>query len=118
MQHNPFNWHVEDRHFKEIQEVGRLNRYFSEAARDWFFSLDDDQVKAFVEIWYQIVSEANVRTMLELTREPGKTMLSLLDAYKETDEETKEMARQLTRGLMDAAGATLRYYAKHPRGES
>ena len=63
----------------------------------WMSLHSDEELHAYSEIWYQIMQEANITTMLEFTKEPGKTLTSLIDAIRETDDKTKEMAKELAR---------------------
>ena len=108
MQHNPYNWRVEGTHFKELEDVKKGNKVWSEAFNEWLLGLEDEQIKAFVESWYQIVSDANITTLWEFSKEPGKTLLNLIDAFLETDDNTKEMAKKFVFSLRDIATDNLK----------
>jgi len=112
LQHNPYNWQVSGNEFKKVDKLDRTSVFLNETYNEWLYGLSDEELHAYSEIWYQIMQEANITTMLEFTKEPGKTLTSLIDAIRETDDKTKEMAKELARGLVEVAKENIRYYAK------
>ena len=112
LQHNPYNWQVSGNEFKKVDKLDWGSLFLNETCNEWIYSLSDEELHAFSEIWYQIMQEANITTMLEFTKEPGKTLIHLIDAIRETDDKTKEMAKELAHGLMEVARENIRYYAK------
>ena len=112
LQHNPYNWQVSGNEFKKLDKLDRGSVFLSETYNEWLYGLTDEELHAYSEIWYQIMQEANITTMLEFTKEPGKTLTNLIDAIRETDDKTKEMAKELAHGLIEVAKENIRYYAK------
>lgn len=112
LQHNPYNWQIEGNEFKKLDKLDRSSIFFYETYNEWLYSLNDEELQAYSEIWYKVMQEANITTMLAFTKEPGKTLLQLIDAIKETDDKTKEMAKALAHGLIEVAKENIRYYAK------
>ena len=112
LQHNPYNWQVDGSEFKKLDKLDRGSVFLSETYNEWLYSLTDEELHAYSEIWYRIMQEANITTMLEFTKEPGKTLTSLIDAIRETDAQTKEMAKELAHSLIEVAKENIRYYAK------
>ena len=112
LQHNPYNWQVSGNEFKKVDKLDRGSVFLNATCNEWIYSLSDEELHAFSEIWYQIMKEANITTLLEFTKEPGKTLIHLIDAIRETDDKTKEMAKELAHGLMEVAKENIRYYAK------
>lgn len=112
LQHNPYNWQVAGNEFKKVDKLHRRSVFFNETYNEWLYSLSDEELHAYSEIWYHIMQEANITTMLDFTKEPGKALTNLIDAIRETDDKTKEMAKELAHGLMEVARENIRYYAK------
>lgn len=112
LQHNPYNWQVSGNEFKKVDKLDRGSVFLNETYNEWLYGLSDEELHAYSEIWYHIMQEANITTMLEFTKEPGKTLTSLIDAIRETDDKTKEMAKELAHGLIEVAKENIRYYAK------
>lgn len=112
LQHNPYNWQIEENEFKKLDKLDRSSIFFYETYNEWLYGLNDEELQAYSEIWYKVMQEANITTMLAFTKEPGKTLLQLIDAIKETDDKTKEMAKALAHGLIEVAKENIRYYAK------
>lgn len=111
-QHNPYNWRVTGNEFKKVDKLDKGSLFLNETFNEWLFGLNEEELHAFAEIWYHIMQDANITTMLEFTKTPRKTLVQLIDAIRGTDEETKEMSKELARGLMEVARENIRYYAK------
>lgn len=111
-QHNPYNWQVSGNEFKKVDKLDRGSVFLNETYNEWLYSLNEEELQAYSEIWYQIMQDANITTMLAFTKEPGKTLLHLIDAIRETDDKTREMAKTLAQGLIAVARENIRYYAK------
>lgn len=112
LQHNPYNWQISGNEFKKVDKLGRSSVFLNETYNEWLYGLSDEELQAYSEIWYKIMQDANITTMLQFTKEPGKALISLIDAIKETDDKTKEMAKDLAHGLIEVAKENIRYYAK------
>ena len=112
LQHNPYNWQVIGNEFKKVDKLDRSSVFLNETYNEWLYGLSDEELQAYSEIWYKIMQDANITTMLQFTKEPGKALISLIDAIKETDDKTKEMAKDLAHGLIEVAKENIRYYAK------
>ena len=98
--------------FKKVDELDKGSVFFNETYNEWLYGLSDEELHAYSEIWYKVMQDANITTMLQFTKEPGKALISLIDAIRETDDKTKEMAKELAHGLIEVAKENIRYYAK------
>lgn len=114
-QHNPYNWRVSELEFKKVDKLDRGSVFLNETFNEWLFSLNEEELHAFAESWYMIMQDAKITNMLEFTKAPGKTLMQLIDAIRETDDKTKEMSKELARGLIAVAGENIRYYAKRKK---
>ena len=112
LQHNPYNWQIEGNEFRKMDKLDPGSVFLNETFNDWLYGLNEDELHAFAEIWYQVMREANITTMLAFTKEPGKSLLSVIDALRDLDDETKERAKELALGLIAVAKENIRYYAR------
>lgn len=112
LQHNPYKWQIEENEFKKVEKLDKTSLFLNETFNEWLFGLEDEELQAFTEIWYNVMQEAKITTMLEVTRDPGKALGQIIDAIRETDDKTKEMAKELAHGLVEVAKENIRYYAK------
>ena len=115
-QHNPYNWQVDGKVLKKENKLDRRSLFLNETFNEWIYSLSDEELQAFSEIWYEVMQEANITTTLEFAKDPGKALLHLVDAVRGTDEKTKEMAKELAHGLVEVAKENIRYYARKRLG--
>lgn len=111
-QHNPYNWQVSGEKFKKVDKLDKSSVFLNETFNEWLYGLSDEELHAFAEIWYKIMREAQITTMWEISKDPGKALIQLIDAIRETDEQTKDMAKELAKSLVEVAKENVRYYAK------
>lgn len=111
-QHNPYNWQVEEEHFRKVDKLDRGSMFLNETFNEWLYGLSEKELRGFTEIWYKIMQEAKITTMSEITKDPGKALIHLIDAVRETDEQTKNMTKELVKSLIEVAKEHLLYYAK------
>lgn len=99
-QHNPYNWQTEGAHFKEKEDVAEGSKIFSETINQWLLGLSDEELYAFVEIWYEVAKAADVRDLLEFGKAPGRTLHRIRIAMRDLDAEKKEMGKNLLLSLL------------------
>lgn len=102
-QHIPFTWQIEGNNFKRVDELEKGSLLLNETFNEWLYGLSDEELHAFAEIWYNILRQANVTTLLDFIREPAKSFSGLANALKETDEDIKEKAAYLAKSLTEVA---------------
>ncbi len=108
MQHNPYNWHVEENHFKELEDVADGSKLFNETVNQWLLGLNEEELHGFAEIWYEIAKSAHVKDLLEVSDAPVKAMRDLWEAIRKLDGEKKKMAKDLIKGLLQLSRDNIR----------
>lgn len=102
-QHNPYTWAVKDCTFAEADDdVAERRRLRDEALNDWLFSLEEEQLRVFVDTLYQVISASQAEDLISLAADWRKSVGSMLSAFKEVDEKTKEMLKEVLKLLFEA----------------
>ncbi len=99
MQHNPFTWKVEDGHFKMLADIHKGQRFMDESLNDWVLSLEEEQLEAFVETFYQVVSASSATTLIEFAADWKNCLKAVFTAMNEVDADTREKIRQIIKVL-------------------
>ncbi|MBQ9990698.1 MAG: DUF2974 domain-containing protein [Lachnospiraceae bacterium] len=115
MQHNPYNWQIEEDHFREMEDVADGSKIFNETINQWLLSLNEEELHGFAEIWYEIAKTAHVKNLLEVAAAPRKTMQDIWEAAKELDGEKKEMAKKLMISLLALSRENMRNARKQEK---
>ena len=89
MQHDPFSWSIEGGDFQYIPSLTKSALYMNETLNQWVNSLDDQKRELFVNTLFQIIQSTNAKTFYDLTEDWQKRAISVLDAIKGIDGETK-----------------------------
>lgn len=103
LQHDPFTWLVADDHFVKVKEVYKSRKFTDGTINEWILSMSQEQVKTFVDTLYQVISASQAGTLIDFTADWKKSMMGVLTALKEVDEETREMLKTIVKSLFDMA---------------
>lgn len=98
-QHNPFTWLVEDGKFKEVDNIHDGSVLMNDAFNEWILTLDEQQMKTFVDTLYQIISASKADNLIDFMANWKKSMNGMAAALKEVDEQTARMLKAVVKSL-------------------
>ena len=102
-QHDPYNWLVEDDHFVLADDIYEISRFRDNTINEWIYSLDEKQLRLFIDTLYQVISASNADNLIELTADWKKSMNSMVAAIKEIDEPTTKILKEIVKSLFELA---------------
>lgn len=108
LQHDPFSWLVEEDHFVKVKDIYKSRKFSGDTINEWVLSLNEEQVRTFVETFYIIISASEAVTLIDFTADLKKSMMGVLTAAKEVDEETKEAVKTVVKALFAMARERMR----------
>ena len=103
LQHDPFSWLVKDDHFVDVGDIYESQRIMNDALNEWILSLNEEQVRTFVDTLYQVISASQADDLITFTADWKKSMNAVVTALKEVDDQTAEMLRGIIRSLFEIA---------------
>ena len=103
LQHDPFSWLVKDDHFVDVGDIYESQKIMNVALNEWFLSLNEEQVRTFVDTLYQVISASQADDLITFTADWKKSMNAVVTALKEVDDQTAEMLRGIIRSLFEIA---------------
>ena len=115
LQHDPYNWLIEGTDFRRSEELGIGTRIMDNGLNDWVSSLNQEELKCFVETLYSVVEATEVKTLLDLKSvDKRKNANAVITAIKDIDEETKKMMKQVMEVLFRQMWHTMKREAPLP----
>ena len=84
LQHDPFSWLVEEDHFVDVGDIYESQKIMNEALNEWILSLNEEQVRTFVETLYQVISASQADDLITFTADWKKSMNAVVTALKWT----------------------------------
>lgn len=111
-QHNPYHWLVEGNLLKREKELDYASQMLNETFNEWLYQLEDEELYCFAEVWYQILRKANMTTVLDFMKDPAKNIVKLMGVIRDTEEETKECAKEIALVLMEMRKENREYKRK------
>ncbi len=107
-QHNPYTWLVENREFVKAKDVYAGRRRRNRMLNEWILSLNETQLKIFVDTLYQAVSAAEAESLPEFAANLKESINRVLAALREVDDQTARILREMAKSLFEMAGANMR----------
>ena len=98
LQHDPFSWLVEEDHFVDVGDIYESQKIMNEALNEWILSLNEEQVRTFVETLYQVISASQADDLITFTADWKKSMNAVVTALKGFDL-IEDRNTMFTRGL-------------------
>ncbi|MCM1186592.1 MAG: DUF2974 domain-containing protein [Lachnoclostridium sp.] len=102
-QHDPYTWLVEGRHFVKVNDIYESRKFINSAVNEWILSLNETQLRTFVDTLYQVVLASQAEDLIEFTADWKKSMNAALSAFREVDEETAKMLKEVVKALFETA---------------
>ncbi|MBE5882918.1 MAG: DUF2974 domain-containing protein [Lachnospiraceae bacterium] len=102
-QHDPYTWLVEGEHFVLADDIYELSRFWDNTLNEWIYSLNEQQLRMMVDTLYQVISASKVENLIELTADWKKSMNSMVAAFKEIDEPTTRILKEIIKSLFELA---------------
>lgn len=74
----------------------------------WILSLDEEQLRIFVDTLFQIISASQTDNLIDFTAEWRQSMNRMLAAVKGLDADTAKALKSVIRALFDIAGSRMK----------
>lgn len=71
------------------------------ALNTWILSLNETQLRTFVDTMYQVITASEVDNLIDFTAEWKRSMNGMITALKEVDEETQRILRDVIGSLFE-----------------
>ena len=115
-QHNPYTWLVKNGHFVETDKIARRSMIVDDTINEWILSLDEEQMKVFVEALFQVFEASQTDNLIDMAADKKKSLNGMISALKEVDESTRNMIRSIMKALLDTY-ANERYKSRKKSGK-
>lgn len=107
-QHDPYTWLVKNGEFIKANDIYESRRFVDGTINEWILSLDEQQLRTFVDTFYQIVSASEAENLIEFAADWKKSMNGIKDAIGEVDEETAEVLKKIMKSLFQIGGQRMK----------
>ena len=103
LQHIPLSWEIEGSNFviSDKQDMRRMQLY--RKMNTWLFALDREKIKGFLDSFFELLETTQAQTLSELPQETWKNWIGIWNAYRNLDQDTKEIMRELCVFLIQIA---------------
>ena len=103
LQHDPYTWLVTGNHLVRADRLYERRQQMDNNLNQWILSLNEQQLRTFVDTLYQVITASQVDNLIDFTAEWKKSMNGVIAALKEVDEETVEALKEIVRSLFEIA---------------
>ncbi len=106
-QHDPYSWEVLRCDFVTDGRLTNGSRFIDRTLKGWVAEVDAEKRKFFIDTLYEIISSTDAKTVREFSASWGKNALTFARAYKNMDEETRTILREVVAALIRTARENL-----------
>lgn len=99
LQHDPYTWLVTGNHLVQANDLYERRKSMDNTLNEWILSLDEEQLRTFVDTVYQVITASQADNLIEFTAEWKRSLNGIITAMKEVDEETKDVLKKMFRAL-------------------
>ncbi|MGN0403460.1 MAG: DUF2974 domain-containing protein [Acetatifactor sp.] len=108
MQHDPYTWQVEGDHLKRVDSIYESRKRMDNTLNTWVLSLNQKQLKTFVNTLFEVISASEADNLIELTAEWKRSMNGIIAALKEVDDNTLEILKTVIKSLFEIAAVQVK----------
>lgn len=104
MQHNSYNWRVEEDHFVRLLDRSALKKLQDEALNEWIMTLSQEQLHTFVDTLYEVICASGAADVFQFGGDLKGSIARSYEALKDMDEETRRAVHTILHTLYEIAG--------------
>ena len=101
LQHDLYTWLVTGNHLVRADHLYERRQQMDNNLNEWILSLDERQLRTFVDTMYQVITASQATNLIDFTAEWKKSMNGVIAALKEVDEETVEALKGIVGSLFE-----------------
>ena len=99
LQHDPYSWQVKHGRFIDTGQIFEGQRFMNDTLNEWILSLDEEQLRTFVDTLYQVISATEKDNLIDFSTDWMTSLNTMQAAIKEVDEETMTMIKEIVKAL-------------------
>lgn len=103
LQHDPYTWLVVSNHLVRANGLYERRKNMDNTLNEWILSLNEQQLRTFVDTLYQVIMASRARNLIDFTAEWKRSMNGIIAALKEVDEETRKILIEMVKSLFEIA---------------
>lgn len=111
LQHDPYTWQVKANHLVRANDLYERRRLMDNDLNQWILSLDEGQLRTFVDTLYQVITASQAHNLIDFTAQWKKSMNGIIGALKEVDQETVDILKEMVRSLFEISRTNRRRQA-------
>lgn len=105
LQHDPYTWQVVSNHLVRVNDLYERRKNMDNTLNEWILSLNEQQLRIFVDTLYQVIMASQATNLIEFTTEWKRSMNGIIAALKEVDGEKQEVLKEIVKSLFEIARA-------------
>ncbi|MBR4446060.1 MAG: DUF2974 domain-containing protein [Solobacterium sp.] len=106
-QHNPYSWCVLGKQFETCPKFTTLSTYLDNTLDTWLAGLSDKERLDTVDMVFDCIHKAGIRTVAEMSANPIKAWNAILNELKEVDPEAQQHATDVMKKLASAGTSVI-----------
>ncbi len=116
-QHNPYYWVIKDGTFSRT-EITNQHRRWINTFNEWIFSLDEERLERFVNLFCEVLNATEASDTRELTGQIFKSAGNVFKKTRDIDDDTKEFLQKIGKSYFDMVKDMMKSEAREKMNEA
>lgn len=100
-QHDPYSWLVEKDDFRIVKQIYSGRMFVDTALNDWILSLNQEQMRVFVDTLYDVVKASEADNLIDFTANWKRSIQGIMSAIKNVDTDTAKIMNDIMKALFE-----------------
>lgn len=112
LQHDPFNWIVDDDSFRRVSGLYEHVSIQDESVNQWIDGMSDEERKVFVDELFKVLSANGSLTLIDIMDDFLSNSLAMKKAFDELDPKTREIIGIILKNLQESLQEVMKVRVK------
>lgn len=112
LQHDPFNWIVEDDSFVRVGSLYSYVSYKDESVNQWIDGMSDEERKVFVDELFNVLSVNGATTLLDIMDDFINQSIAMMNAIESLDPKHREIIKTILGNLQGSLQEVMKVRVK------
>lgn len=112
LQHDPFNWIVDDDSFRRVGSLYEHVSIKDETVNQWIDNMSDDERRVFVDELFNVFSSTGATTLLDIMDDFYSNSIAMKNAIEELDPKNREIIEKILADLQKSLQEVMKIRVK------
>ncbi len=106
LEHDIYSWQIVGKNFIKLDNTTDMSKLVNKMIKNWLKDIDPDNREKTIQVIFEVIFSTNIENFGDLKKDWFNHAKTILNSYKEIDNETKKVVLQVLKDLIKIATGT------------